>query len=107
VSRSLLTAKCALAGVVKRGVSVSVDACADDFELAPDLRTGDVIEEEHLTGFFPCHQVDLEPELVVVKHDGDRARDGSRVHLIPRIHERAVEVEDGCDVIRIRPLKSP
>ena len=92
--RTLLAAKRAFAAVVKRRVPVGVYTCADHFELAPDLGTGDMVEQKHLAGFRPRHQVDLEPELVVVNHDRGRSRDRSRVHVIPRIYERAVDEVD-------------
>lgn len=60
VSRTLLTAKCALAAVVKGGIALAVQPAADDVELASDLRTCDVVEKGHLTGFRSGDQVDLD-----------------------------------------------
>jgi hypothetical protein len=98
---TLLTAEPALTRVGKRGIAIRVQPRSDAFERASDLRTCDVIEEKHLANFLPRDQIDLEPELVVMNHDGGGARDCSRVHLISRIHESAIdEVEDGRDVIQ-------
>jgi hypothetical protein len=61
ITGTFSTTKRALAGVGECGIAIRVQPRSDAFELAADLRPGDVIEEKHLADLLPGDQVDLEP----------------------------------------------
>lgn len=85
------------AGVVDDGVAFRrLLAAPHRDEIAADLRASEPVGQVHLARFQASGiQFYDETELVVVEEDGGRAENRAGEHLIPGVHQRALdEVKD-------------
>lgn len=84
------------AGVVEGGVPLTRHAGADDIEVTPNLRSGDLPGEMNLTDGRAALEVDLESELVIVQQDRSRIQHRAGKHLVTGVDELPVdEIELG------------